>query len=33
MTVGTSGTDFIINSTTITSGQTVTCSSSTLTHG
>jgi hypothetical protein len=33
LTVGTSATDVILNSTTITSGQTVTISAATLTHG
>jgi len=33
LSVGTSGTDIIINSTSITSGQTVTLSSGTITHG
>lgn len=32
LTVGTSGTDIIISNTSITSGQTVTCSSGTITH-
>jgi hypothetical protein len=33
LTVGTSAADIIINSTTITSGQTVTCTAGTITHG
>lgn len=33
LTVGTSGTDIIINATSISTGQTVTLSSGTLTHG
>lgn len=33
LTVGTSGTDIIINATAISSGQTVTLSSGTITHG
>lgn len=32
LTVGLSGTDVVLNSTAITSGQNVTCSSATLTH-
>ena len=33
LTVGTSATDIILNSTTITSGQTVTITAGTITHG
>jgi hypothetical protein len=33
LTVGTSATDFIVNSTTITSGQTQTITGGTITHG
>lgn len=33
LTVGTSATDFIIGTTTITSGGTVTCTAGTITHG
>jgi len=33
LTVGTSGTDLIINATTVSTGQTVTLSSGTITHG
>ena len=33
LTVGTSGADVIINSTAISSGQTVQCTSGTITHG
>lgn len=33
LTVGTSGTDIIISSTTINSGDTVTCTAGTITHG
>jgi hypothetical protein len=33
LTVGTSGTDIVLDSTSITSGQTVTISAGTLTHG
>lgn len=33
LTVGTSGTDIVLNSTSITAGQAVTISSATITHG
>jgi hypothetical protein len=33
LTVGTSGTDIVLNSTSITSGQTVTITAGTITHG
>jgi hypothetical protein len=33
LTVGTSGTDIVLNSTSITSGQTVTVTAGTITHG